>query len=329
MWAVHGHHVDGLLHTDLRVLGLGVATWVVATTCRRPPPAELSAPLATVALPVALKGVAIWASTLYVIGANDRLQASLVATPSDGRRVILVGGDTFLILAPAIALLALTRVRDWRIRALLVTSALAALGGLLISATRTGLIISVGLIFAIGLVTLVSRRRIVLSRATAALAVASLSIVAVGGWKTGLVERLDFSKDAPHSGINFRTDEIRSFFDLPAKDLLLGQGFAGRFATRCALVEPTLSGWSHVLPIWVGLKVGLLGLAAACAALWLLGRRARRLLLLGGPPAREAALGVLIAAGMLTMSLTIDRAALPEGVPFLALGLALLPENPR
>jgi O-Antigen ligase len=329
MWAVHGHHADGLLRTDLRVLGLGVATWVIASACRRPPPTELSAPLAILAVPVALKALAIWASSLYVIGANDRLQASLLTTPSDDRRVILLGGDTFLILAPALALLAVTRVRDWRVRALLVASALAAIGGLLISATRTGLVISVGLIFAIGLVTLVSRRRIIVSRASGALAVAALCIVAVGGLKTGLVERLDFSKDAPHSGINFRTDEIRSFLDLPAKDVLLGQGFAGRFATRNALDERTVSGWSHVLPVWIGLKVGLLGLAAACAALWLLIRRARRLLLLGGPPAREAVLGILIAGGMLAMSLTIDRAALPEGVPLLALGLALLPENPR
>ena len=329
MWVVHGHPADGLLRTDLRVLWLGVATWVVAATCRRPPPKHLSVPLAVLAVPVALKAVAIWASTLYVIGANDRLQASLLAAPSADRRVILVGGDTFLILAPAIAFLALTRARDWRLRALLLTSALAALGGLLISATRTGLVISIGLILAIGLVTLVSRRGIVISRLTAALAVASLSIVAVGGWKTGLVERLDFSKDAPHSGINFRVDEIRSFFDLPAKDVLLGQGFAGRFATRSALDERTLSGWSHVLPVWIALKVGFLGLAAACAALWLLVGRARRLLLLGGPPAREATLGILIAGGMLAMSLTIDRAALPEGVPLLALGLALLPGNPR
>jgi hypothetical protein len=328
MWAVNGHRVDGMLHTDLRVLGLGIATWIVAAACRRPPPRELASTLPLLALPVALKGLAIWASTLYVIGANDRLQASLVATPSEGRRIILIGGDTFLILAPSIVLLALTQVRDWRLRVALVVAAVAALGGLLISATRTGLIIAIALIAAVALMHLVGRRGVGLSRVSVAVAGVCVLLVAVGTWRTGFVDRLDVGKDAPHAGINFRTDEVRSFAHLPPADVVFGQGFAGRFATRSALDEPTVSGWSHVLPVWIGLKVGLLGLAAAGLALLLLTRRALRLLRLGGPPAREAALGLVIAVGMLGMSLTIDRAALPEGVPLLALGLALLPERP-
>jgi hypothetical protein len=329
MWAANGHHTDGFLRTDARVLGLGVATWIIAVACRRPPPRDLTPTLPLLSVPVALKAAAIWASTLYVIGANDRLQASLVSTSSDGRRVILVGGDTFLILAPAIALLALTQVRGWWMRAALAVSAVAALGGLLISATRTGLVIAIGLILAVAVVHLVSRRGVGLSRASVAVAGMCVLVVAVGAWRTDFVDRLDVASDAPHAGVNFRKDEVRTFLHLPPSDLLLGQGFAGRFATRSALDEPTLSGWSHVLPVWIGLKVGLLGLAAALVALWLIARRARRLLLLGGPAAHEAALGVVITAGMLAMSLMIDRAALPEGVPLLALGLALLPENPR
>jgi hypothetical protein len=329
MWMTHGHHIDSLLRTDVRVLGLGIATWVVVVTCRRPPPGDLALALPLFAVPVALKAFAIWASTLYVIGANDRLQASLIATPSEARRVILIGGDTFLILVPAIVLLALGHVRDRWLRLALVVSALAALGGLLISATRTGLLIAIGLIVCVAAAYLVGRRRMGASRVTLAVAIACVAVVGVAAWKTGFVDRLNVSKDSPHAGINFRTDEIRSFFHLPAKNVLLGQGFAGRFPTLSALDQPTISGWSHVLPVWIGLKVGLLGLAAACAALLLVARRARRLLRLGGPPAREATLGVVITAGMLIMSLTIDRAALPEGVPLLALGLALIPERPR
>jgi hypothetical protein len=243
--------------------------------------------------------------------------------------VILIGGDTFLILVPAMVLLALGQVRDKRLRLALAAAALAALGGLLISETRTGLLIAIALIICVAGAYLVGRRRVGVSRLTLVVAAACVAVVGIAAWKTGFVDRLNVSKDAPHAGINFRTDEVRTFVHLPARDVLLGQGFAGRFATRSALDEPTMSGWSHVLPVWIGLKVGLLGLAAACAALVLFGRRALRLLRLGGPPAGEAALGIVIAAGMLIMSLTIDRAALPEGVPLLALGLALIPERPH
>jgi hypothetical protein len=329
MWLAHGHHLDSLLRPDLRVLGLGIATWIVVATCRRPPPGDLALSLPLFALPVAAKAFAISASTLYVIGANDRLQAALVATPSEGRRVILIGGDTYLILVPAMVLFAFGHVRDRRLRAVLVACALAALGGLLISATRTGLLIALGLIVCVVGASLVGRRRVGISRGMAAVTLACIAVVGIGAWQSGFVDRLNIEKDAPHAGINFRTDEVRSFAHLPAKDILFGQGFAGRFPTRSALDEPTISGWSHVLPVWIGLKVGLLGLAAACLAIYLLSKRALRLLRLGGPPAREATLGIVIAAGMLLMSLTIDRAALPEGVPLLALGLALIPERPR
>jgi hypothetical protein len=329
MWAAHGHHVDNFLRTDLRVLGLGVATWIVVAACRRPPPRDLTWSLPLLAIPVALKGFAIWASTLYVIGANDRLQATLVGTASEGRRVILIGGDTFLILVPALALLALTQVREMWMRALLVISAVAALGGLLVSATRTGLLISIGLILGVLAVTAIGRRRGSLSRVTIAVASVCVLFVAIGAWKSGFVDRLNLSNDAPHAGIHFRTDEIRTFLHLPPQDVLFGQGFAGRFNTRSALNEPAVSGWSHVLPVWLGLKLGLLGIAAALLALALLARRASRLFGLGGAPAREARLGVVIVLAMLIMSLTIDRAALPEGVPLLALGLALIPDRPR
>jgi hypothetical protein len=327
MWAGHGHSVDRFVHTDLRVLGLGVATWIVAATCHRPF-SELDWWLPLLALPVAAKGFAIWASNLFVIGANDRLQASIVGTPSEGHRVILIGGDTFLILVPAIALLALARVQGTRLRALLALSALSALGGLLLSATRTGFVIAIALIVGVGCVALVRRRWVGLSRGTVIVGVVCLLFVAGGAWATGLVHRLGVH-DAPHSGIRVRTDEVRTFTHLPPQDVLFGQGFGGRFETLSALNQPTVSGWSHVLPVWIGLKVGLLGIAAALAMLVLLLRRAPRLLRLGGPPAREAALGVAITSGMIVMSLTIDRAALPEGVPVLALGLALIPERPR
>jgi hypothetical protein len=329
LWLAHGHRVDSILHPDVRVLGLGIATWIVVATCRQPPPRDLAWALPLFAVPAAVKAFAIWASTLYVIGANDRLQATLVGTTAEGRRVILIGGDTFLILVPAIALLALGHVRDTVTRAVLVFSALAALGGLLVSATRTGLLMAIGLVVCVLGANLIGRRRIGTTRGNVAVAAVFLAVVGIAAWRSGFVDRLNVENDAPHAGINFRTDEVRTFLHLPAKDILLGQGFGGRFTTRSAINEPTISGWSHVLPVWIGLKVGLLGLAATCFALLLLTRRALRLLRLGGPPAREAALGVVITVGMLLMSLTIDRAAIPEGVPLLALGLALIPEHPR
>jgi O-antigen ligase len=327
MWAAHGHHADGFVRTDLRVLALGVGTWIVTFACRNPPPHEFAWVMALLALPVAAKALAIHASDLFVIGANDRLQASIVGS-AEGHRIILLGGDTFLVLAPAVALVALVRVRNDIVRALIVASALAALGGLLISATRTGLLIAVLLILGLGVVAFVRKRGAAVSRLTVAVAVACLALVAGGAWATGFVDRIT-QHDAPHSGLNFRVDEVRTFLHLPARNVLFGQGFGGRFETRSALNEPAVSGWSHVLPIWIGLKVGLLGLLAALAMLVILARRALRWLNLGGPPAREAALGVVVVTGMLLMSLTIDRATLPEGVPLLAFGLALLPERPH
>ncbi|MGH2899179.1 MAG: hypothetical protein ACRDMZ_10940, partial [Solirubrobacteraceae bacterium] len=156
----------------------------------------------------------------------------------------------------------------------------------------------------------------------------AIGVLAIGASAvaSGTAQRL-VQSDAPHVGLNFRRDEIRSASHLSARDLMLGQGLAGRFASRDVHGATVITGWSHVLPIWVVLKVGLLGLAALIVALGLLLRRAARLI--GDQGRGPALIGIQLIGGLILMSLTIGRFAQPEGAMLLGLGAVLLAQPLR
>jgi hypothetical protein len=126
-------------------------------------------------------------------------------------------------------------------------------------------------------------------------------------------------------GINFRIDETRSFFRLPHRDLLLGQGFGGRFEGKDVNGLPVVAGWSHTLPVWIGLKVGLVGLAAIMIAIILLLQRGFAAIRAKGVLHHsEHALAAVLIVGLLLMSLTINRIALPEGAILFGFAVGLL-----
>jgi hypothetical protein len=326
LWAINGSPMDGIVRSDLRVLGLGVATWTLAVTCRNWPPRDFALALASLGVLVAIKATAIYLSDLYVIGNYDRLQASLVGGDLR-RRIILIGGDTLLILAPAMALLALT-TQPRRVRLWLGVCLAAALLGLFISSTRTGFIVAVALLAATGGGELIRRSGSLSARRVLAAGAVLAALLATGSLASGRFDRLT-TADAPHTGFNFRVDEARTFIHLSPLDVALGQGLGGRFMSRDTFHEPTITGWSHVLPVWIGLKLGFVGIIAAAFALVLLGRRALALVGAGGQAGRDAALGCVLVAGLVLMSLGIGRAALPEGAALLGFGIALLPARPR
>jgi O-antigen ligase len=158
----------------------------------------------------------------------------------------------------------------------------------------------------------------------ASTAVAILALTTAGLVVSGTGARFT-KRDAPHVGLNFRTDEVRSFFRLPTNDLLFGQGFGGRFESKDVNGLPVITGWSHVLPVWIWLKVGLIGSVAVLTATILALRKAFHAL---RPKPRlhdpDAALALVMMAGLLLMSLTINRVALPEGAVLFGCALGLL-----
>ena len=207
-----------------------------------------------------------------------------------------------------------------RSRALCALAAACAVGGVFLSGTRTSLLIVVVMVLAVFAIPLLQRHFRVTPRAAIAVIVTVVAFAA-GTVASGLASRLTHS-DAPHIGINARTDEIRWAGDLPTRDLVIGQGLAGSFTSKDVNGMSVTSGWSHVLPVWIVLKVGLLGLLALLVALGLLARRALELIRVQryGP----ALIGAQLLAGLILMSMTIGRLAQPEGAMFVAVAAVLL-----
>jgi hypothetical protein len=316
-WMREGHPVDSVTRTDLRLAVIGTLLVVLLAALKPARPRALATGIVAVAALAAAKALAIKVSGLWVIGADDRLQASLRGEPSG---VILAGGDTLLALAPAAAVVA-AGPKPTRPRALaLAFGALCAISGLLLSGTRTSFLTATVLL---GLAVAWRLVPGVLSARRAAIACGLILLaMGAGGYIGGVLDRLP-TEDAPHVGVNFRIDEARTILSAPTKDLVLGQGLGGRFVGKDVHGQPVTTGWAHVFPVWMLLKGGIvvvlgalvLGALFACT----LARRIRQ------PATMEAAaMGALFVLGVLLLSLTLGRAALVEGLLFVLLGTSLV-----
>jgi hypothetical protein len=320
LWAAHGHPLDGITKTDLRVGGLALVTWIFARTCTFRWLTDLPSGIAGLGPLLSGKALAIYFSSLWVVGTNDRLQASM--SEANGQtRVILIGGDTILILIPAIVVVALATAKTRIGRSSLWFCAIASIIGLLISGTRSGLVVAaVTVPFAFALRR--TRRFPKPSARAWAVLIAIIALTLGGLVVTGTGHR--FTKpDAPHVGANFRLDELHSFFHLPPRDVLLGEGIGGRFVSKDANGHPAITGWSHMFPIWVLLKAGIIGIAAVGVGVAHVIRKG----FVNGSSRQipsDPALGLVLFVGLLLMSLTLDRVALPEGGLLLGLSIGLI-----
>jgi hypothetical protein len=324
-WAIVGHRVDAFLRTDLRLLALAALVWLIAAHCRRGGSRPILWSLVIAGSLAAAKAAAIHLSGVYAIGAFDRLQASDLY--SAGRlRTILIGGDTLMILVPALAVLLASDTRRVTLRVALAICALACMSALGLSATRTSALVALGLIFvALAAMGVIARRH--LSRwpiaACAVLIVLVVGVALVGGTGSRLTQA-----DAPHVGLNFRKDEINSFLRTDAGTKYLGQGLGGRFMGKDVNGKPALTGWAHELPVWIALKTGILGLVCAGLALAVLTRRVVRGLREGIDRIQILA-GAVVVLGVVAMSMTLDRAALVEGAVPLVIGVFLISPSSR
>jgi hypothetical protein len=320
LWFVHGHLVDQITKSDVRVVGLSVAMWIIARTCTSAALGDLPSAIASLGPAISTKAVAIYLSGLWVIGSNDRLQASAVYNGGH-TRIILVGGDTILILIPAIAVLALARYRSTADRWWLWFCALFSFVGLLVSGTRSGLIVAV--LMLVFVATLQRQNFRMPRRRSIAAFIAAVILLVTGLIATGTMTRF-VTSDPPHVGVNFRADEVRSLFRLPATDILFGQGIGGRFVGKDVNGLPIITGWSHALPAWIILKIGILGLIVVSVLAFMPMWRRLTYVQRSRPLQTDAALGCVLLFGVLIMSLSLGRAALPEGAILLGLAVALL-----
>lgn len=318
LWLAHGADVSPLLRTDVRLLLLALGTLIVARMVLPGRARHLAFGLLAITPALAVKSAAIYFSDAFAVGSFDRLQASAGYFPT--HRVLLVGGDTLFILAPAIALAVALRETSPAARWCCLVAGTSACVGLLLSGTRTGLLVAIALACATLLIAR-GRRLLAFSRRALALALVALLAIGAGAAGTGVAQRLA-QRDNPHTGLSFRADEIRSAGKLPARDLVIGQGLGGSFMSKDVNGTPVRAAWSHVLPIWIVLKVGLIGMVALVLALALFARRAVRGWHAG--PAGPALVGSLIFGGLLVMSLTINRLGQPEGAVLAMVGVVLV-----
>lgn len=318
LWIANGAAHDAFVRTDVRLILLAAGTYVLARAVVPGQWWRFMFGLLALAPILALKSLLIYATSFVTVGTWDRLQATFVGVPS--RRVILVGGDTVLILAPALAMAMALHSESRTVRWWCTLTAICGMGGVLLSGTRTNLLVSVALVLAT-LCLPIYRRRLRVTQLTAVAGVLIVLATATGVYATGLAERL-VAGDEPHVGLNFRRDEIESAARLPQGKLLFGQGLGGSFASRDIRGATVETGWSHVLPIWIVLKVGLLGLVALLCALSLLARRLAPAVRKHGH--RAALSGGQLIVGLILMSLTINRLAQPEGAILIAIGAVLV-----
>lgn len=320
LWVAYGPSLDGFVKTDIRLIALGLGTFVLTAVCRRGGSAPLVAALIALTPWLFLKIAAIDVSELFVIGTYDRIQASLVLDAGQSR-VILLGGDTLLILTPALTVLAFQRWKSRAPRIALGFCAVASFGGLLIGATRTSILVALGLAVLVSVLTFAAAGHRPPLRAVA-LGLAALAFAGAGLAVSGAGERF-LHKDAPHVGINFRHDEMKVLLGLDDRKLVLGQGLGGTFPGKDVRGRVVDSGWTHAFPAWVVLKLGVPGVALVSVLLLMLAKRAIQGL--RDPERRWAvSIGAAMVFGLLMMSLTLGRAALPEGVVLMAVGIALV-----
>jgi hypothetical protein len=321
LWFVNGRPRDGLVKADLRVVGLALATFGVAAVVRRPSVRMLTFGVCGIAVLSSAKSLAIYFAKFWTIGTLDRLQASLSAGPS--LRAILVGGDTLLSIAPAIAVIGVLTLQSRRDRVATAAAGALALAAVFAAGTRTGLVVAVSTAALVA--AAIGRRSLRRVRVRElAVVVAVLAIALLGAIAFGVAGRFT-TADAPHVGLNFREDETRLFFRLPVKAIVLGQGVGGRFLGKDVNGAFVVTGWMHEFPLWLLLKGGvaaaLVAAALTVAALragWRNAARGR------GVEAVAAATGLALVFGVLVLSLTLGRAALPEGSMLLGLAAGLL-----
>lgn len=319
-WATAGHPVDSFLRTDLRLLVVAALTSFVARRCRSGPGQAIGWSLVVVGALAAAKAVAVHVSGLFAIGSNDRVQATSTYAGDHVRTILVGGGDTLLILVPALAILLAAQPGRVARRAFLAVAGFGCLAALGLSGTRTSLLVSFGLAVVAAGCTFASRRSAIPRRSlltAAAIGVAALAVATLGQAPQRLLQ-----KDAPHTGLDFRRDEVKTFFKLPAGDQLLGRGLASRLRTADTQGNPVLSGWTHELPFWIALKAGVIGVLLAALAYGLIVRRG--IAALRGPGDRTVVLaGQLLILGLVVMSMTINRLGLVEGAMLLPIAVLL------
>lgn len=318
LWIVDGARRDALLRTDLRLVLLVCGTYLLARSVVANHWSRFVCGLLALAPLLAVKAGLIYVTAFFTVGTFDRLQAAFLELPS--KRVLLVGGDTLLILVPALAATMALYTESPRRRVLCALAAACSIGGVVLSGTRTSLLIVIVMVLAVFAVPLF-QRRIRPTAGSAIVVIVTVVALAAGTFATGLAQRLA-EPDKPHVGINVRAEEIRWVGQLPTRDLLIGQGLGGNFMAKDVNGMPVTSGWSHVLPVWIVLKVGVLGLLALVVALGLLARRALELIRVQrhGP----ALIGAQILGGLVLMSMTIGRLGQPEGAMLVAIAAVLL-----
>jgi len=269
----------------------------------------------------ALKALVVSASALALDGPASALQAWSFDA-GGGKRTILVGGDTFIVLGPALVLGAYG-LRGRR-GAIAIAISLLCLAAWATTQTRTNL---VGLLLGAavgGFAAEVSVRRRAGKRLRSI--VPSMACFAVCGMIAGVLladtsgslffwrfnDMVVDPTGALLPSYEFRSAEAAAALgSVSGMAILIGRGLGAAYFLPVGITMETV--WSHDILVWLFLKCGVLGCASFVAVCAFLLPAAARRVWRGDGRGSEPALGSMLLV-LILISFTINRIASVEGM---------------
>ncbi|MGH2897812.1 MAG: hypothetical protein ACRDMZ_04000, partial [Solirubrobacteraceae bacterium] len=146
LWLAGGAVRGALLNTDVRLVLLAGGSYALGRAVLPGQWERFAQGLLALAPLLFAKAAAIFFTAFFTVGTFDRLQTTFVELPS--KRVILVGGDTLLILLPALATTIALRATTPAARRLSIVAGACGMAAVLLSGTRTSLLVAAALVLA-------------------------------------------------------------------------------------------------------------------------------------------------------------------------------------
>jgi hypothetical protein len=320
----------GLIRNEVVIWTFGAAT-LVMTLLLVTPRHLTQLMLGFSAIATLAAGKALWiAATGLTDSSLAGLDANSAVNPGFGsQRVVLVGGDTLIVIGIAVTV-GLLRTARSRTVPLLASGLVIQIVAMVVSYTRTSVVAApMGVLLAL-ILTRSGTGRALRNAVVACVVIGGVALLLIPSYGQSsqsavgsIVRRFTAGPSGGSGTFAYRSAESQAAFDRVGDDWVWGGGLGATYRYDTGAISyPQV--FTHIGYVWLILHGGLVLLAGvvllACGALGRLGRAALRQ---RGPPsgAAGAAAGGLLA--FLAFSVLVNRFATVEGQAFLGMAIGL------